>query len=386
MWCNAGWTVMNLIGRFPGYPGEVWYNPDGIANILSLADAEKYFRVRYDSFEEKAFIVEKVDGSTCRFIQTTAGLYYIDVATASRTETGTALLLTVADKKSKYSERAYQQALVARKLQGMIGHPSTRDFLSFVDWNLILNCPITRLDILAAEDIFGPSVASLKGKTVCRGEPHVPSAVSPIPPDILSLYHNITLCIDIMYVNKLAFLAVPISWHVKFSTIELLLNRKEDIIGTSLSNVMRLYGSRGFLVTMTHADGEFEPLRNSLAKSGSGLNVCSNDKHVPEVERFISRCLYNSVPFRRFPVLMLKEMITSCAFWLNMFPSRDGVSDTLSPCALMTGYMLDYAKHCAWNLVRMFKPTKKMTIRWSLAPLAPLPSALLVTAKVAAIL
>jgi hypothetical protein len=31
-------------GRLPCYPGEVWYNPDGIANILSLvADAEKHF-------------------------------------------------------------------------------------------------------------------------------------------------------------------------------------------------------------------------------------------------------------------------------------------------------------------------------------------------------
>jgi hypothetical protein len=62
--CNAGWTVTNLIGRLPGYPGEVWYNPDGIANIISLADAEKYFRVYYDSKCEKAFVLEKPDGST----------------------------------------------------------------------------------------------------------------------------------------------------------------------------------------------------------------------------------------------------------------------------------------------------------------------------------
>jgi hypothetical protein len=96
--CNAGWTVTNLIGRFPGYPGEVWYNPDGIANILSLANAEKYFRVRYNSSKENAFIVEKADGSTRRLVQTTAGLYYFNVTTAYRTETGTALLLTVANK------------------------------------------------------------------------------------------------------------------------------------------------------------------------------------------------------------------------------------------------------------------------------------------------
>jgi hypothetical protein len=118
--CNAGWTVMNLIGHFPGYPGEVWYNPDGIANILSLADAKKYFRVRYDSSKEKAFIVKKADGSIRWFIETTAGLYHFSSATASHTKMGTALLLTVADKKSKYSERVYQQALVARKLQGTI--------------------------------------------------------------------------------------------------------------------------------------------------------------------------------------------------------------------------------------------------------------------------
>jgi hypothetical protein len=149
---------MNLIGHFPGYPGEVWYNLDGIVNVLSLANAEKYFRVRYDSSKEKAFIVKKADGSIHQFIQTTAGLYYLNTVTASHTKTGTALLLTVADKKSEYSEHVYQQALITRKLQGMIGHPSTWDFLSFVDRNLIPNCPVTRLDILAMEDIFGPSV------------------------------------------------------------------------------------------------------------------------------------------------------------------------------------------------------------------------------------
>jgi hypothetical protein len=98
---HAGWMVMNLIGFFPGYPGEVWYNPDVITNILSLADAEKYFCVRYNSLAEKAFIVKKANGSIRWFLQTVAGLYYLDTATASRTEMGTALLLTVADKKSK---------------------------------------------------------------------------------------------------------------------------------------------------------------------------------------------------------------------------------------------------------------------------------------------
>jgi hypothetical protein len=84
---------MNLIGRLPGYPGEVWYNPDGIANIISLADAEKYFPVRYDSAREKAFVVEKPDGTECQFIKMENGLYCLDlVATTQAKEHAMAIV------------------------------------------------------------------------------------------------------------------------------------------------------------------------------------------------------------------------------------------------------------------------------------------------------
>jgi hypothetical protein len=34
--CNAGVTSTNLVGNLPCY-GEIWYNPNGIANILLLS-------------------------------------------------------------------------------------------------------------------------------------------------------------------------------------------------------------------------------------------------------------------------------------------------------------------------------------------------------------
>jgi hypothetical protein len=71
---------------------------------------------------------------------------------------------------------------------------------------------------------------------------------------------------------------------------------------------MRLYGSRGSIVNMTHAHGEFEVLRGRLANAGSALNVCSNDEHVPEIKHFIhtvkerARWMYNSAgPFQPVP-------------------------------------------------------------------------------------
>jgi hypothetical protein len=75
--CNAGVKCMNIMGDLPGYDGEVWYNPEGIANILSLSDVEKYHQVTYDSKAEKVFTVHKEGGNECRFKQLEKGLFYL---------------------------------------------------------------------------------------------------------------------------------------------------------------------------------------------------------------------------------------------------------------------------------------------------------------------
>ena len=143
------------------------------------------------------------------------------------------LLTTVDNKKSKYMAHMYSQALLACKLRAMIGYPSTHDFLQIFDCRLLPNCPITRADILAAEDILRPNALSLKEKTVQWTESHVSSLVTPLPPDILSLYHLVTLCMDIMFVNKMPFL-VTISWNLKFGTTELLLYHQKHTMAKTL--------------------------------------------------------------------------------------------------------------------------------------------------------
>ncbi len=60
--CNAGVTSTDLIGDLPGY-GEVWYHPNGIANILSLARVKDKYRVTFDSGTKNQFIVHKKDGT-----------------------------------------------------------------------------------------------------------------------------------------------------------------------------------------------------------------------------------------------------------------------------------------------------------------------------------
>ena len=77
--------------------------------------------------------------------------------------------------------------------------------MRIVDNNLLTNCPIARRDILIAEDIFGPDVRSLKGKTVWGTQPHVQLLHTNIPPSTIEHYRDIILAGDIMSVNRVPF-------------------------------------------------------------------------------------------------------------------------------------------------------------------------------------
>jgi hypothetical protein len=78
---QTGKAVTKLRGTVPGY-GEVWFCPDGIANILSLANVAKTMEVTFDSSNGNQFEVTKADGKKRIFKQSEHGLYYYDMRTA----------------------------------------------------------------------------------------------------------------------------------------------------------------------------------------------------------------------------------------------------------------------------------------------------------------
>jgi hypothetical protein len=69
---NAGVTTTNLKGWLGDFPEPVWYNPDGVANIMSLFVIKKYYRVRYDSNRQDALLVTKPNGGTMVFFPSPA--------------------------------------------------------------------------------------------------------------------------------------------------------------------------------------------------------------------------------------------------------------------------------------------------------------------------
>jgi hypothetical protein len=134
-------------------------------------------------------------------------------------QSGTVLVNTVAENKSNYTNQDYLNAVKARGLQIKIGRPSTKDFIDIVNSNQLKNCPITKADIMAAEHIFGPDVGSLKGKTTRRQPPVIRQVVEHLPDNIMPRYRDVTLCVDVMFVNRIPML-VTISRNIQFATVE----------------------------------------------------------------------------------------------------------------------------------------------------------------------
>ena len=211
--------------------------------------------------------------------------------------------------------------------------------------NLIPNCPVTRRDIVAAEHIFGPDVGSLKGKTMRKR----PIGVglydhTPIPSGIVEQYHDVILAVDILYINKLPFIAT-ISRNIRFGTVEFVHNQKATTLTEHIKQVNRLYRQRGFRPIYALMDGQFEPLRGDLAEMGIQLNTVSNDEHVPEIEHQIrtlkeqTRAIYCTLPFRKILCRLIIEMLYAANYWLNMFPCKGRISQTMS---LHTAHGLDH--------------------------------------------
>ena len=188
----------------------------------------------------------------------------------------------------------------------MIGRPSLKTFLRIIDTNQLPNCPVTRDDVMAAEDILGPNLGSLKGKTPHQKSLLAPTVVTSVPRPIMLKYRDVSIAIDFMFINKIPFF-MTMSHDLKFGTVEFVPSKSQKTFMVAIKHVQQVYALRGFRLRHIHGDGDFEPARGKLSDMRITLHTVSRNEHVPVIERFIRtvkervRAMYNTVPFKRLP-------------------------------------------------------------------------------------
>ena len=139
-------------------------------------------------------------------------------------------------------------------MQRAIRRPSLQKYIDIVERNLLPNCPVTKQDIITAENIFGPHLGILKGKTVRKKTEQVKIPhTGPIP----EMYRKVILAIDIMYINDIPFL-ITISRNIQFGSAQALPNETYKSIYNALQKIIKVYSHYGFTITHILGDGQFE--------------------------------------------------------------------------------------------------------------------------------
>jgi hypothetical protein len=149
---------------------------------------------------------------------------------------------------------------------------------------LIANCPVTVHDVQNANQIFGPDLANLRGKTTRSKLEHVRVDYVKIPGDFVEMHKYVTIVAEVMFVNGLLFL-VTSSRGISLITIEFLPSRTAKFLASSVKRVVRIYGRAGFIVQTSMMDMGFEKLENMLPRIT--LNTTAAREHVGEIERKI---------------------------------------------------------------------------------------------------
>jgi Reverse transcriptase (RNA-dependent DNA polymerase) len=344
---GGGYQVSTQMGTIKDF-GPVWYNPESIANVLSLAQVRLVRRVTMDTDVQPAFHVHKLDGTgSTVFTEHESGLYLYDASTnvdkhSKAPVVAYSCLQTVAHNKTKFTARQIEGADAARKLYRLLGRPGYTRFLSALKDNHILNCPITVDDAHRAEQIYGKDVAFLKGKTTASPAKEHLADFSPValPPDLLSLHPNVTLCFDLFYVLGQGF-SLSTSRNLRYLSCRAIADRTKPILSSCIAADLALYRNRGFTPLEIHADGEFHSVQSSFPDIH--FSICSADDHVPEIERAIRtvkesiRATIHGMPYTRLPRVLVKELAAHAVRTVNMLPHPDGVSSTLSPTTIITG-------------------------------------------------
>ena len=272
-----------------------------------------------------------------------SGLYVFDAGNKENNDAAMyTMVSTVATQKEMFSTRGIKAADAARDLYRKIGRPDEAFFQTILRRGYIRNCPVTPDDARRALIIYGPDVACLKGKTTrSSAAPRVPTfAAVPIPAPILKFHRNVTLCVDFLFVQGLPFLHT-ISRNVGYRTVVAVLDRSYETTLQESKQVIETYQRRGFTVCDLHCDSEFECIRENVRPID--MNVVPPDSHVGEIERSnrtlkerLRSCVHG-LPFKRLPKIMIRHMLYDVVRSLNQFPWPYGISQSLSPAAIVTG-------------------------------------------------
>ena len=244
---NGGSMACSQVGKLPGLSFPVWYHPDSIANIVSLAEMVRERRITMDSDVENALLLHAHGGRVLQFVACGGGLYTHDLNNKDHcVKPILTLTQTVAHLKSQFTKREVKQAQAVHDLQRRLSYPSQCTLEHLLESNYYPNCPVTPADVRCRITIYGPLPELLQGKTKrVTPAPVSSTTIVNLPSYILKEDANVTIAIDFFAVNGNYFLQTK-SQKLHYHTTKPVTNCAKSTMLPIINRVIKLYTNRGF--------------------------------------------------------------------------------------------------------------------------------------------
>ena len=169
---NGGILVVNRVATLPYY-GEVWFDERAITNILSFHETRKKKWVTHNEFKDKFIVHGELFADKDIAFVPKDGIYQCKpkprarITLAIPTMMAPSHINTVKENETYYTPGQKERAKCTRELLHMLGCGTVNDLKAITKTNMIKNNPVTIDNMVIAEELFGPDVGLLKGKTVC---------------------------------------------------------------------------------------------------------------------------------------------------------------------------------------------------------------------------
>ena len=145
---------------------------------------------------------------------------------------------------------------------------------------------MTRKDIEVAEDIWGPALEPLKGKTARKKPMVAKHDCVAMTKHIQERHKDTILSGDAFYAQGLPFF-ITMSQNTSFATTEMLKNQKLNALIDVTNHALKSHNSKGFAIEAMNMDQEFDKdnYRNaSLKRGGIHSNCAATKEHVGQIE------------------------------------------------------------------------------------------------------
>jgi hypothetical protein len=333
----GGKLHITKVGKFMGV-FQVYYHPDCTVNILSCGTLSKLgYHVKYDH-NEQSFTVADRDTNTDIIVFGPCGnVYGVDLSNDQHLALNYSS--SVENNKRKYTKREVIEAELARNVSKRLGFPSDEQLSKMTS---VINIPVGRKQIRRAQDIFGPDINVIRGKTRRKVVP-----TETIDRFMVDVSQPQIAYSDLFFIDGDSYL-ITVFRPCDYTVVNHIKDRSAECIKVTMFHQLRILEAQKFTidVIVTDNEGGILAIGDELLRNNYLLNSVGAGEHVSIVENKIKtlkgrcRSYLNSL---YFPLMFsaLRYLVEYVTIMLNLVPSKIH-EDPTSPYEKVYGIKIDF--------------------------------------------